>query len=199
MGITERGLAAADLRPAPGELRLVQAFVNTADFIKRTERFTAPPALADWLTREGLLDRGAELTRADLERTIGVREALRALLRANNGVPVDAKAAARLDRSGHGALLRVRVDADGETRLEPAADGLEAAIGGLLAIFATARCEGEWPRLKACIAGACQAAFWDFSPNRAAQWCAMRRCGNRVKSETYRRRQKLRNSRTRRR
>ena len=192
MRLTRRGLVLSELKPAPGELRIVQQLVNTTDRIQGSEVLASPRALASWLDEVGLLDPGADLTPADLERTIAAREALRALLAANNGGPAPDAAAGRLDLLGHGALLRVRVAADGATRLEAAGEGVDRALGRLLAIVTTAQGEGTWPRLKACAEPACRAAFYDFSPNRAGLWCAMRRCGNRFKAQVYRRRQKRR-------
>ncbi len=190
MRLTQRGIVASKLKPAPGDLRLVQAWVNTADRIQGSDLLTGPPALAGWLDQAGLLDRGGELSAGDLERAIGVREAFRVLLAANNGARLDPAAVEVLDRAGHRAMLRVRLAADGAARFEPAAVGLDRAFGRLLAIVATAQSEGLWPRLKACVEPACRAAFYDFSPNRAGVWCAMRRCGNRFKSQTYRRKKK---------
>ncbi len=40
-----------ELRPAPGELRLVQAFVNSADLEAGTDELSSLGGLADWLER----------------------------------------------------------------------------------------------------------------------------------------------------
>src|SRR6266581_4159426 len=54
-------------RPAPGDLGLVQAFVNTFwDLDRRGERLVDAAALCSWLTERGLLDPGTRLTRVDL-------------------------------------------------------------------------------------------------------------------------------------
>ena len=66
----------SNLRPAPGDLRIVQAFVNTLGREKKTDEFASPQAFADWLARWRLADASMLLTPADLERKREVREAL---------------------------------------------------------------------------------------------------------------------------
>ena len=77
------------------------------------------------------------------------------------------------------------------TRLEPAAGGVDGALGRLLVIVARAMQEGTWPRLKVCLADTCQWAYYDNSRNRSAVWCDMRVCGNRQKVRSFRERQQL--------
>ena len=183
-----------DLKPASDGLQIVVDFVNTADRRQGIERLSSPRALADWLAGRRLLDPGVELSAADLERALDVREGLRALLRANNGAALDTKAVRRLDRAATPSLLRVRFAEDGEMSVEPAADaGLDRALGHLIGLVYTARRDGLWPRLKACRDGTCRKAFYDHSKNRSGKWCSMRRCGSRLHSRAYRRRYKAAN------
>jgi len=185
-------MTVSELKAAPGDLRIFQSFVNTADRVLGTELLTGPRALSGWLHQAGLLGPEAELTPADVERTTAVREDLCALLAANNGVAMSAAVAERLDRVAELAALRVRLAADGTTFLEAAGEGLDRAFGRLFAIVHDARGAGTWPRLKACAQPACRAAFHDFSPNRSGVWCEMRRCGNRIKVRAFQRRAKRR-------
>lgn len=178
----------SSLKPAPGELRIVQAFVNTADLENKTDELVNPWALAGWLTRWGLLPRGIQLEDGDLAPAIEVREGLRALLRANNGASTDARAMHRLDQWATRAALVVRFDPDGTTRFETRANGLDGAFARLFTIVASARLTGVWPRLKACWSVSCRRAFYDFSPNQSGTWCTMQRCGNRAKARTARKR-----------
>jgi predicted RNA-binding Zn ribbon-like protein len=141
---------------APGDLALVQRFVNTGD-----------------------LDEAG--TAAD--RVLAFREALRALLLANHGEPPDPAAIATLDRA---AAITVAFDASGAARLEPARTGVDGALAKLLAIVAHAQADGTWPRLKACPDDSCGWAFYDRSRNRSRTWCSMSACGNRAKARSYR-------------
>ncbi len=178
---------AGRIPPAPGGMRVVQAFVNTADFASARDELAGPAALEDFLRRWKLLPADAALAAADVERARTVREDLRALLRSNVGKALDPAVAARLDREASGALLRVRFGSAGDTRLEPAAGGLDAALGGLFAAVARARLDGRWPRFKACAGDDCGLCFYDASNNRTRRFCTLR-CSNRDKARTFRRR-----------
>ncbi len=171
------------MTPAPGELGLVQAFVNTADRDAGTDDLASPRALADWLARHGLLPPGTELTAADLERAVEVREGWRSL--ASGSLSEDRAAA--LDRATAAALLRGRHGTDGRVRLEPADAGLDGALGRLLAIVSQAQADGSWRWLKVCASPTCRALFYDRSANHSRRWCRPR-CGNRLSSKTSKRR-----------
>jgi hypothetical protein len=73
--------------PAPGELALVQDFVNThrdraAEL--QGETLVSPAALHDWLRARGLIEGPPHLDGRDLDRALAVRDGLRALAFANN-------------------------------------------------------------------------------------------------------------------
>lgn len=180
--------------PAPGTLRRLQQFVNTYNIERehlglRQEEFASPGDLRRWLVRHGLLSRGAPVRSVDVQRALQVREALRRLLLAHNGSPMDRTAVRVLSRLARDARLVVRLRPDGQMRLEPNAAGLAGALGRLLAAAFMAQIEGTWPRLKAC--RRCQWAFYDHSKNRSGRWCVMAICGNRMKAQAYRSRHRV--------
>ena len=176
--------------PAPGELETVRAFVNTRDFENDVEALSVPAELAAWLREHDLVgdDRALAPGPADLRRALELREALRAHLFAHHDQPLADGAAQTLDAAARRARLTLRFSAGDATTLEPAADGVDGALGRLLAIVARAIEQGTWQRLKACPADACQWAFFDASRNRSAVWCDMRVCGNRAKVREFRER-----------
>jgi predicted RNA-binding Zn ribbon-like protein len=180
----------ASLPPAPGELRVVQAFVNTRDIEEGTDELESPAALGAWLAAWGLLARGPAPSRGDLEQAKQVREALRGLLLANNGVHLDPKTVEILDQAAEKASLRVGFGPDGTAALVPVAAGWEGALARLLELVVVARIEGLWLRLKACPNDECHWAFYDFSKNRSSKWCTMKRCGNLMNARAYRSRQR---------
>ena len=161
---------------APGRLELVRRFANTLDLEHGREALHSPERLRSLLLELGLLDRGARVTRADLERAHALRDTLRELALANNGVPTDAA----LD-----AALVVHIDDAGAT-LEPTARDVDGAFADLVGIVYTAMADGTWPRLKACRRDVCRWLFYDRSRNRSAVWCQMSVCGNRTKTKAYR-------------
>jgi predicted RNA-binding Zn ribbon-like protein len=176
--------------PAPGALETVRAFVNTLDIDEATEELERPGDLARWLADHELVG-GAASTAAtadDLRHAVELREALREHLLAHHGEPLDPAAVATLDAAARRARLELRFTGPDRTRLEPAAAGVDGALGRLLAIIGAAVQDGSWQRLKACPAETCQWAFYDVSRNRSAVWCDMRVCGNRAKVRGYRER-----------
>ena len=173
---------------APDELALIEAFVNTWDLEDDEDAFSIPTALGEWLVAHGLAGPGATYDHEDLARAIAVREALRALLLANNGDALDPAAPAALSAAADRAQLTVAVDEDGRARVEPRAGGVDRVFGRLLGIVARAHADGTWERMKACPWHTCHVAFYDHSRNRSRTWCSMAVCGNRAKAQTYRRR-----------
>jgi predicted RNA-binding Zn ribbon-like protein len=176
--------------PAPGALETVRAFVNTRDVDEAIEQLEQPADLARWLAEHDLLGGAASVraTAADLGHATALREALRAHLLAHHGESVDPAAAAVLDAASRRARLTLRFTGADETALEPAADGVDGALGRVLAIVKAALDDGTWQRLKVCPADTCLWAFYDASRNRSAVWCDMRVCGNRAKVRGYRER-----------
>jgi predicted RNA-binding Zn ribbon-like protein len=175
--------------PAPGDLELVRGFVNTLDIEEGREELDSPGALAAWLAGRDLLDADVTLTEEELDRARALREAIRALLRANHDGTSAAGAAAVLDAEATRAGLALRVGPDGVAHAEPSAPGFDGALGRLLLLIADAQREGTWTRLKVCECDDCQYAFYDRSRNRSAVWCDMAVCGNREKVRAYRRRE----------
>jgi predicted RNA-binding Zn ribbon-like protein len=178
-------------KAAPGELNHIRRFVNTLDLEDKSDQIADPAALRDWLAERGLIDERAELTEADVRQAHLVREALRKLLLANNGDPLDPAAVEALNSAAKSAELQLRVAPDGSAQLTPVRSGIDAAIGRLLAIVHTAMADGTWSRLKACaLHDTCEWAFYDWSKNRSGTWCDMKVCGNRSKARAYRERKR---------
>lgn len=171
--------------PAPGELGLVQAFINTHyDLVHEhgAEVLATPEALGQWLSDHRLCASRHPVSADDLGRALAVREALRNL------------AGGRTDASTLSALSGARVELNFEPsgpQLEPTDAGtVDGALGVLLAIVAREMLTGRWSRLKVCPGHDCGWAFYDGSRNRAGRWCSMSVCGGRAKAKAHYRRQR---------
>lgn len=169
---------------APGELRLVQDFINAWD-LPGSGRRSKPSTLADWLA-ERKLPGGSHLCDADVHHAVQVREALRDLAAANDGTAVTQAAMETLSRAARSAQLGIQFDHSGRPALEPRASGLDAAIGTVLAAVTRSMLNGSWSRLKVCRDDTCRWAFYDRSKNRSGCWCQMSVCGNRSKVRRHR-------------
>jgi predicted RNA-binding Zn ribbon-like protein len=167
-------------------LDLIHGFVNTLDLETGVDRIATPDELAEWLSEEGLVDDLVEPSAAEHADALAVREAIRELLLANNGLEADtAKASETLEQAGRKTRLGVRFE-DGLPVLAPEGDGAAAALGRIVAAVAEVATTPEWSRLKACRDEHCRVVFYDKSRNRSRAWCSMEVCGNREKARTFR-------------
>jgi predicted RNA-binding Zn ribbon-like protein len=157
-------------KAAPEPLRQVQLFVNSANVESGDDW------LPDWLAERGLDARSQTV----LGRARELREALRLLVLANNGRPVDEHAVEHVNAAA--SRLTLTLDDDGGVRVAARGDAIDAVVATAFG----AMIDGTWERLKAC--RNCHWSFYDYSPNRSATWCSMQLCGNRTKTRAYRRR-----------
>jgi hypothetical protein len=76
--------------------------------------------------------RASPATDAEHRRALDLREALRDLMLANNGRPVEGDAAAELERAATRGELGVHFDAAGGVSLLPGTAGVDGALAQLL-------------------------------------------------------------------
>lgn len=176
----------AERETAPGDLGLVQDFVNTLDQVPRSERFGDPGALKAWLAARGLLDASAPVDESDLKHAVAVREAMRTVIGGNTGLRVFPVDVATLNEVAAASRLRMRFGPDGKARLEPETSGAVGALGRLVAALYSAMQDENWRRLKLCGSDECRWAFYDRSRNSSSRWCTMASCGNREKARRFR-------------
>lgn len=178
--------------PAPGELALVQAFVNShydLEFEHGADLFATPASLAQWLERRGLRT-GAEraLTDRDVARAVAVREGLRAAAR--EGDAARAIERSQLNEAAVGAAIEVRFTSSGPAFIPAAGSCLDRALAVVLAVTARSMLDGTWARLKVCPGADCGWAFYDNSRNQSGRWCSMSVCGGRAKARAHYRRRR---------
>jgi len=180
-----------ELTVTPPGAKLIEDFVNTNELDEPDgEKLREPAALSAWLEERDLLPAGARVTGDDFETALAVREALRALLLANNGAPLDPRAVTTLNGAAGRSRLRVSFSPSGRAELLPDEPDVPGALSRILAVTYTAMADESWERLKACRLDDCQWAFYDQSKNRSRTWCSMKVCGNRAKARAYRERQR---------
>jgi predicted RNA-binding Zn ribbon-like protein len=173
-------------KPAPGQLQLVQAFLNTANPKVGREDFINPESLKAWLTESSLLAGNANVTDVDVRQTIAVRDALYRLLDVCHTGKADPDAVKTLNRALRSAQMSVSFDDEGRSHIEPLAAAVDGALGRLIAIVHDAMAEGTWKRLKICRSDDCAWAFYDRSKNHSGAWCDITDCGNVAKARAFR-------------
>jgi predicted RNA-binding Zn ribbon-like protein len=184
-----------ETKPAPGDLLLVQAFVNTFEADTGIDLLTEKASANAWLHDSGLVAAGTDLDDSGLVRLCVAREAIRTLLENNAGFGNPPRTnLGLLNESVKGSAIGIRIDADDPctVQVEPAGtDPVGLAIVRLLLMIRDAQREGTWERLKACSRGECRWAYYDRSHSRRGRWCDMATCGNRVKNQTLRNRRQV--------
>jgi predicted RNA-binding Zn ribbon-like protein len=181
----------AEEQSVPTGAQLIADFVNTNELDEADgEHLRSPGELHGWLSERGLLAREARPGEDDVVRAKRVREALRKLLLANNGAPLDPEAVSVLNAAAAESNLHVAFSPEGAAELVPAAGDVAGALARILATAYTSMADDTWERLKACRLDDCQWAFYDTSKNRSRTWCSMQVCGNRAKARAYRERQR---------
>lgn len=174
-------------KAAQAEADLLVAFVNTKDLEEESDQIGTPNGLQTWVEEQT----GEHLPVPSGEahaRALALREALRALLRANNGGDAAERELAPLREAAERSRYRTDFGPNGELTLAPARSDLSGFEARLLLAIERLQGQGAWPRLKACTDAGCQWAFFDTTRNRSRTWCSMEECGNREKTRRYRER-----------
>jgi predicted RNA-binding Zn ribbon-like protein len=174
-------------RPS-ADLALLIEFTNTVDLGAGTDEFANARGLRKWMSAHGVGGSRSDISKAQLDRAVTVREGLRALALANSGDDID-KTVPRAFREIAGDLvLSPIVEAGGDIRMQPRHSGVESFLARLLIAAHAAMLDGSWTRVKACRNDRCRWLFFDRSRNRSGAWCDMAACGNVMKARAYRRR-----------
>ena len=164
-------------------------FVNTRDVdvdAEVEEQLADPQSLQAWLADHELAPNGLRVTDDDLHRAREIREALRIVLLAHHDAGTDGSHVAAATAALASVPLHLHFTSDSTVTLEAAAEGIDGALGRLLAPIPAAAADGTWQRAKICPDDTCQWAFYDQSRNRSRRWCSMEVCGNREKSRAFR-------------
>jgi predicted RNA-binding Zn ribbon-like protein len=167
----------------PEQLHLVESFASSIDHDSEQDDLESPERFGRWLADHGFP--GVRPTAEELAFAVGVRGALRDELMAHHDREVAADARRRLDECAGNIPLRASFGT-GPATFVPAAEGMYAMLGQVLAEMVIAEREGRWHRLKLCREDTCQVVFFDYSKNRSKTWCSMQVCGNRSKTRSYR-------------
>ncbi len=150
--------------------------------------WATPGDLERWLRDHHLLVGDTPDTRAHqghLTRARELRTALRAVLRQD---PEGDEGDGQGGDAVVGYSFHVTLTAGHGAHLTIAADPVDTALAHIVMSALTATVNGTWHRLRMCPAPDCQWVFYDNSRPGRAKWCSPQLCGNRAKTQAYRRR-----------
>jgi predicted RNA-binding Zn ribbon-like protein len=181
-----------DTPDAPGELELLQRFVNLHVHDAEGTHLEPPTELIrGFLVDRGLLRENERFSEADRETYLGLRDAIRHLILADEDEPISPEDAEAIDRIGLAAGLHPHFHAAQAPTLEPKGEGVAAAFGRIVAIAFVSAFDGSFDHLKLCADETCRSVFYDRSKNHSGRWCSMSTCGNRAKVRAWRERQRV--------
>ncbi|CQD14325.1 hypothetical protein BN1232_02992 [Mycobacterium lentiflavum] len=170
-----------------------RACLNFAGTLKhrntsREERLTEPAALSEWAVQAGLVDAGIEIADDDLAAAIAVREAIYRTVTARlDGRQPAAADVDLLNEQASRPALTPRLLPNGDTARGGTAPQLIASLAAdLLDLLAGP----DIDNVKRCDHPNCSLLYVDSSRAKNRHWCGMATCGNKVKVQAFRARQR---------
>ena len=154
----------------------------------REELLTEPGRLSAWAVQAGLLDAAIAVTEDDLAAAIELREAIyRAVTARLGGRPLDVADVALINDRASQPRLTPRLDPAGSSSRDGTASQLLASLAAdLLDLVAS----GDIDNVKGCAHENCTRLYLDSSRAKNRHWCGMGTCGNKVKVQAFRARQR---------
>jgi predicted RNA-binding Zn ribbon-like protein len=152
------------------------------------ELLTEPGRLSAWAVQAGLLDAGVAVTEDDLAAAIALREAIYRVVIARLELhPLDIADVALINDHASRPRLTPRLDPAGSTSRDGTASQLLASLAAdLLDLLAG----GDIDNVKGCAHVNCTRLYLDSSRAKNRHWCGMGTCGNKVKVQAFRARQR---------
>jgi predicted RNA-binding Zn ribbon-like protein len=184
----------------PDELANLYDFANSLDVRHFThhgvqhvqgDELGSPRELGAWMSQRGLLFTSARITPAMFATALEFRAGVRTYLQCD---PVERRKNKDAVRSLNTAVrlfpLVAEARNDGVMALRAARGDALAGLSSLVAELHDGSVRGTLDRLKMCAAEECRRVFFDRSKPATRRWCMSNLCGNRIKTRTYRERQR---------
>jgi predicted RNA-binding Zn ribbon-like protein len=164
--------------------RLLVDLLATRAAANRDEQLPDPPSATAWLADQDLMPPDPELTQAEWQRLVELREGLYALLLA----PMKqwTEDAARLfNQAIRDAPFEVSVTSRRTVRIASPDRTFAGAIGKIASLVVNCYFAGQWKRFKVCANDECRRVFYDDSRSGVRRWCG-RRCGDKIRARSHR-------------
>ena len=184
----------------PDELGNLYDFANTLDLRHFThhgvphpqgDELTHGKELAAWMSQRGLSSASARITPAMLATAIELRTLVRDYLQCDPPERRRNKDEVRaLNKTLDLFPLVVAAGDDGGLVLRAAREDALAGLSPIVAELYDGSRNGTLGRLKMCASDECRRVFFDRSKPSTRRWCMSSLCGNRMKTRSYRERQR---------
>jgi len=184
----------------PDELANLYDFANTLDVRHFThhgvphpqrDELTSAKELATWMSQRGLAASSAKVTPAMLATAIELRTSVRDYLQCDPLERRNNKDAARALNRALKLFPMVVSEGDGGLVLRTAREDGLAGLSPIVAELYDGSRNGTLGRLKMCASDECRRVFFDRSKPSTRRWCMSSLCGNRMKTRSYRERQRV--------
>jgi predicted RNA-binding Zn ribbon-like protein len=154
------------------------------------DELESPRELGAWMSQRGLLFTSAKITSAMLETALELRTCVREYLQCDPAQRGKSKDAVR---SLNKAMMLFPLVVEARDRGAVLKAAREDALAGLSPVVAElydGSRNGTLDRLKMCASDECRRVFFDRSKPATRRWCMSSLCGNRIKTRSYRERQR---------
>jgi predicted RNA-binding Zn ribbon-like protein len=154
----------------------------------REELLTEPDRLSEWAVHAALVDAGIAVTEDDLAAAIELREAIYRVVTARlEHRPLEVADVDLLNDRASQPRLTPRLDRAGSISRDGTASQL---LAGLAADLLDLLAGGDIENVKRCAHPNCTRLYLDSSRAKNRHWCGMGTCGNKVKVQAFRARQR---------
>jgi predicted RNA-binding Zn ribbon-like protein len=184
----------------PDELANLYDFANSIDVRHFThhgvqhvqgDELGGPRELGVWMVQRGLLSSDARIMPAMFETALQLRDSVRIYLECDPVERCRNKDAVRSLNKAMGLFpLVAEARNDGVMVLRAARGDALAGLSPVVAELYDGSVRGTLDRLKMCAAEECRRVFFDRSKPATRRWCMSTLCGNRIKTRSYRERQR---------
>lgn len=164
--------------PAPGELILLEGFLNTWSEELDIEDFKTLISTEEWLRSAGLWTGAQKMTSKQHREVLTLRGALRAWI-------LDKKNFAPLNELLTDTTFKAEFGPMGNVQYRPIGNVYQKTLGALSQLISGSQQDGTWDRFKCCELPTCGWAFYDSTRSRTKRWCSMKTCGSRHKAREY--------------
>ncbi len=154
----------------------------------REELLTDPDRLSEWALQAGLVDTAIAISEDELVAAIELREAIYRVVTARlEHRPLEVADVELLNGHASQPRLTPRLDPGGSISRDGAVSQLLASLAAdLLDLLAG----GDIENVKGCAHPDCTRLYLDSSRGKNRHWCGMGTCGNKVKVQAFRARQR---------